>query len=161
MSSEDKNLSEFSGKIPKLPNAHIGIAVSEWNDAITGSLLEGAKRLLSEAGIANNQITVLSVPGSYELILASQRLAQKSEIDGVIALGCIIQGETRHFDFICQAVATGISDVNLKYDKPVIFGVLTTDNQQQALDRSGGKHGNKGEEAAYTVLRMIDGVLGR
>ena len=114
------------------------------------------KTLLKQAGIPESQISVIQVPGSFELILASQKLAQRDEIDGVIALGCIIQGETRHFDFICQAVATGISDVNLKYDKPVIFGVLTPDTQQQALDRAGGKYGNKGEEAAYTVLRMIE-----
>ena len=90
------------------------------------------------------------------MILGSQKLAQIEDIDAVISIGCVIQGETRHFDFICQAVATGISDVNLKFDKPVIFGVLTTDNQQQALDRAGGKHGNKGEEAAYTAVRMIE-----
>lgn len=156
MSSKDKNLSEFSGKIPHLPNASIGIAVSEWNDAVTFSLLDGAKSLLASAGIPDNQITITYVPGSFELILASQRLAMREDIDAVISLGCVIQGETRHFDFICQAVANGISDVNLKYNKPVIFGVLTPDNQQQALDRAGGKHGNKGEEAAYTALRMLE-----
>lgn len=156
MSSKDKNLSTFSGKIPQIPNARIGIAVAEWNEEVTFALLDGAKSLLAQAGIPDSQVSIIQVPGSFELILASQKLAQRDDIDGVIALGCVIQGETRHFDFICQAVATGISDVNLKYNKPVIFGVLTPDNQQQALDRAGGKHGNKGEEAAYTVLRMIE-----
>lgn len=155
MSSKDKNLSEFAGKIPQLPNARIGIAVSEWNEEVTFSLLNGARGLLKEAGVSDSNITILQVPGSYELILASQKLAQRDNIDAVIAIGCVIQGETKHFDFICNAVANGISDVNLKYDKPVIFGVLTPNNQQQALDRAGGKHGNKGEEAAYTALRML------
>ena len=156
MSSKDKNLSEFSGKIPILPNAKIGIVVSEWNEAVTGSLLSGALKVLAEAGIPDSHIRTVNVPGSFELILGSQKLAQIEDIDAVISIGCVIQGETRHFDFICQAVATGISDVNLKFDKPVIFGVLTTDNQQQDLDRAGGKHGNKGEEAAYTAVRMIE-----
>ena len=156
MSSKDKNLSTFSEKLPHLPQAKIGIAVAEWNEEVTFALLDGAISLLNEAGITENNITTVKVPGSFELILASQKLAERNEIDAVIALGCVIQGETRHFDFICQAVATGISDVNLKFNKPVIFGVLTPDTQQQALDRAGGKHGNKGEEAAYTAVRMID-----
>ena len=158
MSSQDKNLSEFSGKLPQLPQARIGIAVSEWNEEVTGALYTGAINLLKEAGVSSSNIYTLRVPGSYELILASQKLAQRNDVDAVIAIGCVIQGETRHFDFICQAVATGISDVNLKYDKPVIFGVLTPENQAQALDRAGGKHGNKGEEAAYTALRMIEAL---
>ncbi len=156
MSSQDKSLSEFSLPIPSNPTAKIGIAVSEWNETVTFSLLEGAKSVLKKAGIAETNVRVVFVPGSYELILASQKLAQDESIDAVITLGCVIQGETRHFDFICSAVAHGISDVNLKFDKPVIFGVLTTDNQDQALQRAGGKHGNKGEEAAYTALRMLE-----
>jgi len=158
MSSQDKNLSEFSGKLPQLPQARIGIAVSEWNEEVTGALYTGAINLLKEACVSSSNIYTIRVPGSYELILASQKLAQRNDVDAVIAIGCVIQGETRHFDFICQAVATGISDVNLKYDKPVIFGVLTPENQAQALDRAGGKHGNKGEEAAYTALRMIEAL---
>lgn len=155
MSSKDKNLSEFAGKIPHLPHVKIGIAVSEWNEEVTFALLKGATDVLKEAGLTEESITFLQVPGSYELILASQKLAQRDNIDAVIAIGCVIQGETKHFDFICNAVANGISDVNLKYDKPVIFGVLTPNTQQQALDRAGGIHGNKGEEAAYTALRML------
>ncbi|MFT5724779.1 MAG: 6,7-dimethyl-8-ribityllumazine synthase, partial [Bacteroidia bacterium] len=146
----------FGGKLPISPNARIGIAVSEWNEEVTFSLLEGAKGLLTQASVPISNITVTFVPGSFELVLASQKLAQRDDIDAVIAIGCVIQGETKHFDFICQAVANGIANINLKYDKPVIFGVLTPNNQQQALDRAGGKHGNKGKEAAYTALRMIE-----
>ena len=156
MSSADKNLSSFSSELPSNPEAKIGIAVSEWNKEVTGALLKGALDTLHEADVAKENITIVHVPGSYELILASQLLAQRDDIDAVITIGCVIQGETRHFDFICSAVAHGVADVNLKYNKPVIFGVLTPENQQQALDRAGGKHGNKGEEAAYTALRMLD-----
>ncbi|MBO6517040.1 MAG: 6,7-dimethyl-8-ribityllumazine synthase [Bacteroidia bacterium] len=156
MSSKDKNLSEFDYAVPEKPGSRIGIAVSEWNTEVTSALLNGAHEILNQAKVDPNNVVTLSVPGSYELILASQRLAQRDDIDAVITLGCVIQGETRHFDFICDAVANGIAQVNLKYDKPVIFGVLTPDNQQQALDRAGGKHGNKGGEAAYTALRMLD-----
>ena len=125
MSSKDKNLSEFSGKLPTLPNAKIGIVVSEWNEAVTGALLSGALKVLVRGGNTGFYTSrTVHVPGSFELILGSQKLAQIEDIDAVISIGCVIQGETRHFDFICQAVATGISDVNLKFDKPVIFGVL-------------------------------------
>jgi 6,7-dimethyl-8-ribityllumazine synthase len=95
------------------------------------------------------------VPGSFELPLAAQWSAKKKKIDAVICLGCVIQGETRHFEFINQSVAQGIKDVGLKYNKPVIFGVLTTDNMRQAMDRAGGKHGNKGDEAAITAIKML------
>lgn len=157
MSSADKNLSSFEHPIPQVSDqVTIGIVVSEWNTEVTGALYNGAVELLKSAGVDSSRIITAEVPGSYELILGSQKLAQIDSVDAVIALGCVIQGETRHFDFICSAVAHGIADVNLKYDKPVIFGVLTTDNQQQALERAGGKHGNKGAEAAYTALRMIN-----
>ncbi len=156
MSSKDKNLSDFEFPIPVKPNARIGIVVSEWNTEVTGALLNGAREILQHAEVKAENITEFSVPGSYELILGSQKLAQRNDVDAVIAIGCVIQGETRHFDFICDAVANGIANVNLKYDKPVIFGVLTPDTQQQALDRAGGVHGNKGAEAAYTALRMLD-----
>ncbi|MCB9261618.1 MAG: 6,7-dimethyl-8-ribityllumazine synthase [Flavobacteriales bacterium] len=156
MSSADKNLSSFLEKIPSKPNARMGIVVSEWNNEVTFSLRDGALRILQMAGVAKDNITITYVPGSFELILGSQRLGQREDIDAVIAIGCVIQGETKHFDFICEAVANGIANINLKYNKPIIFGVLTPNNQQQALDRAGGVHGNKGEEAAYTALRMID-----
>jgi 6,7-dimethyl-8-ribityllumazine synthase len=98
---------------------------------------------------------VKHVPGSFELPLGAQFLAEYSNVDAVIILGCVIQGETRHFDYICEGVTQGIKDLNLKYNKPFIFGLLTTLNQQQALDRSGGKHGNKGDEAAITAIKMV------
>lgn len=156
MASNLKNLSEYSSKnIIKVEDYSFGIVVSEWNEAITSALLEGAINTLLHNGAKKENIIVKTVAGSFELSLASQWLAQDSDIDAVIALGCIIQGETKHFDFICQAVANGITNVSLKYDKPVIFGVLTTDNLEQAQDRSGGKHGNKGDEAAITAIKML------
>ena len=133
----------------------IGIVVSEWNDQITDSLLSAAYEVLSTYGAKPKNIIIKSVPGSFELPLAAQFLASQKDIDAVICLGCVIQGETRHFDFICDAVANGITNVGLKYNKPIIFGVLTTNTLQQALDRAGGKHGNKGEEAAFTAVKML------
>jgi len=119
-------------------------------------LLQGCVETLQKGGISHADVLTVNVPGSYELILGSQKMAMKSDVDAVICLGCVIQGETRHFDFICQSVADGIAQVGLKFNKPVVFGVLTTDNQSQALERAGGVHGNKGSEAAYTALRMIE-----
>lgn len=155
MSSANKNLSSYSGEIPNLSSKTFGIVVAEWNDEITEPLYEGAFETLLKHGIPKSNIIRTNVPGTFELSLGGQWLAQKDSIDAVICLGCVIQGETRHFDFICQAVAAGITDVNLKYNKPVIFGVLTTDNKEQAFDRAGGKHGNKGDEAAITALKML------
>lgn len=129
--------------------------ISEWNNTVTESLYEGALQTLLENGAVKTNIEILKVPGSFELSLGAQRLAQKPGVDAVICLGCVIQGETRHFEFICNAVAAGLTEVSLKFDKPVIFGVLTTDNYQQALDRAGGKHGNKGDEAAITAIKML------
>ncbi|MEM6343390.1 MAG: 6,7-dimethyl-8-ribityllumazine synthase [Bacteroidota bacterium] len=133
----------------------VAIIVSKWNSEITEALKMGALSVLKEAGVADIQVHY--VPGSYELTTgADLLLTHHSELDGVICLGCVIQGETRHFDFICDAVANGITNVSLKNHKPVIFGVLTPDTQQQAADRAGGKYGNKGEEAAVALLEMID-----
>jgi 6,7-dimethyl-8-ribityllumazine synthase len=155
MSSADKNLSTYSGKIPDLSSKTISFVVSEWNEEITEALYEGAVETLVKHGISKSKIIRTNVPGSFELTLGAQWLAMKKEVDAVICLGCVIQGETRHFDFICQAVATGITEVNIKYNKPVIFGVLTTNDKTQAFDRAGGKHGNKGDEAAITALKML------
>ncbi len=132
-----------------------GIVVSEWNEEVTESLYAGAVQTLLESGATRENIIRINVPGSFELTLGAQWMAKREEIDAVICLGCVIQGETKHFDFICQACAQGITDVGLKYDKPVIFGVLTTDNQKQANERAGGKHGNKGDEAAVTAIKML------
>ncbi|GAB2619467.1 6,7-dimethyl-8-ribityllumazine synthase [Belliella aquatica] len=144
----DKNIIDVSGK-------KFGIVVSEWNDQVTESLFSGALETLLKHGVKKDNIYRKNVPGSFELTLGAQWLAELEEIDAVICLGCVIQGETRHFDFICDAVANGITNVGLKYNKPVIFGVLTPDTLQQALDRSGGKHGNKGDEAAITAVKML------
>ena len=123
---------------------------------MTQALYVGAYETLIKHGAQEKNIITQAVPGSFELTLGAQKMAQKPEIDAVICLGCVIQGETRHFDFICQAVAQGITDVSIKFNKPVIFGVLTPNTQEQAMDRAGGKHGNKGDEAAITAIKMLD-----
>lgn len=155
MATTNKNLSSFSNKnIGDIADKKFGIVISEWNSEITEALYSGAVETLIQNGAIKDNIIRKTVPGSYELTLGAQWLA-KEEIDAVLCLGCVIQGETPHFDYICQAVANGITNVGLKYDKPVIFGVLTTLNLQQALDRAGGKHGNKGDEAAATAIKML------
>lgn len=157
MSSSLKNLSdnELITKIPDAKAMRFGIVVSEWNHEITMALKDGAYNTLVKNGALPEDILVSFVPGSYELTLGAQLQLETNLVDAVICLGCVIQGETRHFDFICDAVAHGITNLNIKYNKPVIFGVLTPDNQQQAIDRAGGKHGNKGDEAAATAIKML------
>jgi 6,7-dimethyl-8-ribityllumazine synthase len=152
------NLSHHSYSIANKNNdIKIAIVVSEWNETITNALKDGALTYLSEHGVSKKQIDIYTVPGSFELPGAANALLDDDlEIDAVICLGCIIQGETRHFEFISQAVANGIMQVSSNYFVPVIFGVLTCDTVEQALERAGGKHGNKGTEAAYTCLKMID-----
>ena len=132
-----------------------GIVVAQWNEEITEALYEGAYEGLLRLGAKKSNITRVNVPGSYELPLAAQRLAKQKDTAAVICLGCVIQGETPHFDYICDAVANGLMRVNLDSGKPVAFGVLTTLDKKQALERAGGKHGNKGEEAAVTVVEML------
>lgn len=156
MSSALKNLSDFStANLPDVSQKRFAIIVSEWNTEVTGALYTGAFDTLVTYGVQESNIVSIQVPGSFELSLGAQKLAQREDIDAVICLGCVIQGETRHFDFICQAVADGITNVSLKYNKPVIFGVLTPNTQEQAMDRAGGKHGNKGDEAAITAIKML------
>jgi len=155
MSTQLKNLSDFSDTdVPQAAPYHFGIVVAEWNGVITQALYEGAYESLVDHGALIDNIYTYSVPGSFELTSGADILLKNRKLDAVICLGCVIQGETRHFEFICNAVANGISNVALKYSKPVIFGVLTTDTQQQADDRAGGKHGNKGVEAAVTAIKM-------
>jgi 6,7-dimethyl-8-ribityllumazine synthase len=156
MASNLKNLSVHSEKnIANMAKKKFAVIVSEWNEIVTESLYSGAYETLLENGVKKENILKYHVPGSFELSLAAQWLAEKKDIHAVICLGCVIQGETKHFDFICDAVAHGITNVSLKYNKPVIFGVLTPNTQQQALDRAGGKHGNKGDEAAITAIKML------
>ena len=157
MASQLKNLSDFSETtVPSAAPYKFGIVVSEWNSVITNALYGGAYQSLIDHGALPDNIHTYSVPGSFELTSGADLLLKELHLDAVICLGCVIQGETRHFDFICDAVANGVSNVAIKYSKPVIFGVLTTDNQQQAVDRAGGKHGNKGDEAAVTAIKMAD-----
>jgi len=158
MASSEKNLSTYSNvnASASLSDKKVAIVVSEWNTEITEALYEGAYSTLIEKGVQKENIIKKYVPGSFELSIGAQKMAALKEIDAVICVGCVIRGETSHFDFICQAVATGITEVSLKYDKPVIFGVLTTENKQQAFDRAGGKHGNKGDEAGITAVKMIN-----
>mgnify|MGYP006137425137 FL=1 len=154
MATAGNNLSEYNPK--DLPNgAHftVGIAVSEWNDKYTNGMLQGAKEVLLACGVASESIKVIYVPGTYELPLASQMLLGST--DGVIAIGSVIRGETAHFEYVCEAAAAGIKDVNLKTGKPVAFCVLTDNNAEQAEARSGGKLGNKGIEAAVVILKML------
>ncbi len=156
MASSLKNLSNYSKVgIPDVSKKKFAIVVAEWNEEITGSLYSGAYETLVKHGVAKDAIYKVSVPGSYELSFAAQKAAQIEEIDAVICIGCVIQGETKHNDYINHAVAQGLTNVSLKYDKPVIFGVLTPNDQQQALDRAGGKYGNKGDEAAITAIKML------
>lgn len=157
MSSSLKNLSDFSHTtIPNASSYKFGIVVAEWNAKITGALLEGAVDTLLANGCAEENIEVYRVPGTFELSSGAKLLANTGKFDAVICLGCVIQGETRHFDFICEAVANGITNVSLQTNIPAIFGVLTTDNLAQAEDRAGGKHGNKGIEAAVTAIKMAE-----
>ncbi len=151
-----KNLSDFSHTtIPTATSFKFGIVVSEWNHEITYQLYEASIKTLINNGASEGNIVTIQVPGSFELTSGADLLLKNnSNLDAVICIGCVIQGETKHFDFICNAVANGIANVAIKHEKPVVFGVLTTNNLQEAFDRSGGKHGNKGEEAAVTAIKM-------
>ncbi|OYU95477.1 MAG: 6,7-dimethyl-8-ribityllumazine synthase [Bacteroidetes bacterium B1(2017)] len=156
MATSLKNLSSTNLKVGKAAKKFsIGLVVADWNPEITHSMRDAAIDFLKAQGLKATQITCVPVPGTFELPLAAQWMAEQKKIDAVIAIGCVIQGETRHFDFICSACAQGITEVGLKTNKPIIFGVLTTDNLKQAKERAGGKHGNKGIEAADTALKML------
>ncbi len=151
-----KNLSEYDlESVPSASGMKFGIIVSEWNYEVTGALAQGALDTLKAHGASEKDIILKHVPGSFELTLGAQYMAEFTDVDAILILGCVIQGETRHFDFICDGVTQGITSLNIKYNKPFIFGLLTTDNQQQALDRAGGKLGNKGDEAAVTAIKML------
>ncbi len=156
MSTQNRNLSE--NQLHNYPEARkwkIGILTAEWNPEVTYALRDAAVKLLQENGVSSEHIVLRDVPGSFELIHGAKIMAETDNFDAVICFGCIIQGQTRHFDFIAQGVTQGIADLNIKYNIPFVFGVLTTNDQQQALDRAGGKHGNKGDDAAAAALKMI------
>jgi 6,7-dimethyl-8-ribityllumazine synthase len=150
-------LKSVSGKSKiNLSKKKFAIVVAEWNEDITEALYEGARDGLIQLGVKKTNIIRKNVPGTFELTVGALWMAEKKEIDAVICLGCVIQGDTPHFDYICQGVAYGITEVNIKTRKPVIFGVLTTLTKKQAVERAGGKLGNKGEEAAVTAVKMLE-----
>jgi 6,7-dimethyl-8-ribityllumazine synthase len=149
------NLSAYDpDSVPSAGKMRFGIVVSDWNNEITYALLEGAVKTLKKHGATDKNIIIKHVPGSFELTLGAQFLAEYDDLDAVICIGCVIQGETPHFSYICQGVTLGITQLNMEYNIPFIFGVLTTNTHQQAIDRAGGKHGNKGDEAAITAIKM-------
>jgi len=151
-----KNLSEYDlNSVPSAEGMKFGIVVAEWNYEVTSALAQGAIDTLKKHGAKEENIITKHVPGSFELTLGAQYLAEYANVDAIIILGCVIQGETRHFDFICDGVTQGTTSLNMKYNKPFIFGLLTTNDQQQALDRAGGRLGNKGDEAAVTAIKML------
>ena len=156
MATEGKNLSAYDkNKIPNAKEFRFGIVVSEWNDNITENLCKGAMEVLLENEVLERKIVRWNVPGSFELIYGCKKMQESYDmLDAIIAIGSVIEGETKHFDFVCQAVSQGIKDLNVQNDIPVIFCVLTDQNMQQAIDRSGGKHGNKGAEAAVAAIKM-------
>ena len=156
MATANKNLSEYNkADLIDATDLKIGLVVSEWNDKITNGLFQGAYDVLIDCGAKPENIVRWNVPGSFELIFGSKKMHQLEQFDAVIAIGCVIQGETKHFDFVCEGVTQGIKDLNLIYDVPTIFCVLTDNNEQQSIDRSGGIHGNTGTEAAVAALKMI------
>jgi len=157
MATQLKNLSDFSHTdIPSAAPFRFGIATAQWNADITGVLYQGAYDLLIKQGAKPENIISVAVPGSFELTTGADLLLAKQNLDAVICLGCVIKGDTPHFEYICSAVAHGITNVGIKHNKPAIFGVLTTNNEEQARERAGGRHGNKGEEAAATAILMAD-----
>ena len=154
MATANKNLSQYDKTtIPNAKNFRFGIVVSEWNDKITEGLFQGAWDTLVDCGASDVNIMRWNVPGSFELIYGCKKM-QEQNVDAVIAIGSVIQGETKHFDFVCEAVSQGIKDLNVLHNTPVVFCVLTDNTLEQAIDRSGGKHGNKGTEAAIAAIKM-------
>jgi len=155
MATVNKNLSTYDkATIPNAKDFRFGIVVSEWNENITEGLCEGAITALTENGVVKDNIIRWNVPGSYELVYGAKHMQKTQRVDAIIAIGSVIQGETKHFDFVCSATAQGIKDLNVNSDTPVIFCVLTDNTLQQAIDRSGGIHGNKGIEAAVAAIKM-------
>ncbi len=157
MSTAGNNLSIVKGSttIKSKEDTEVGIVWAEWNEEVTGKLRDGAINTLLNHGVKRENINIKAVPGTFELVAAAKWMAEYSTVDAVICIGVVIQGDTRHFDFICGPVAQGLINLNIEFEIPFIFGVLTTNDLQQAIDRAGGKHGNKGDEAAITALKMI------
>lgn len=155
MATAHKNLSDYDkAGLPDASNLKIGLVVSEWNGDITENLYRGAQETLLDCSIKPENILRWNVPGSFELVFGAKKMSETSGVDAIIVIGCVIQGETKHFDFVCQGVTNGIAQLNLSSKIPVIFCVLTDNHIQQSIDRSGGKHGNKGAEAAVAAIKM-------
>ncbi len=155
MATEGKNLSLYNkAELHNASALRIGLVVSEWNGEITEALYQGAHKALIDCGVLELNIVRWNVPGSFELTFGCKKMLQSLQVDAIIAIGSVIRGETSHFDFVCQGVSQGIKDLNVQFDVPTIFCVLTDDTEQQAIDRSGGKHGNKGAEAAIAAIKM-------
>ncbi|MCX6191782.1 MAG: 6,7-dimethyl-8-ribityllumazine synthase [Flavobacteriia bacterium] len=157
MATEGSNLSKYNKDfVPDGAGFKIGIVVSSWNEKITSNLLLGAHQTLLDNGVEEHNIIIKHVPGAFELPLACQMMLETNKFDGIIAIGVVIQGETKHFDYVCAGTTHGLMNVMIKHSKPIAFCVLTDENEQQSIDRSGGKHGNKGVECAVACLKMID-----
>lgn len=158
MATANKNLSEYNKAL--LPNAKdfkVGVVVSEWNDQVTNGLFTGVKDAMLDCGLLEENLIRWDVPGSFELVYGARKMIETFEdLDVVIVIGCVVKGETMHFEFVCEGVTHGIKDLNLMADIPVIFCVLTDNNIEQSIARSGGVHGNKGTEAAVAALKMIE-----
>lgn len=145
-----------STPVPDASEMRFGIIVTEWNNNITDKLLEGAVSEFKRHGVTENSLSICRVPGSFELIFAAQQMARYGHVNGIIIMGCVVRGDTPHFDYICEGVTQGIAQLNAEGDIPVIFGLLTVNNMEQAEERAGGRLGNKGEEFAVTAIKMVD-----
>ena len=159
MATEFHNLSDYDpAQVPSADGKRFGIVVADWNENITSRLLHGAVGTLRAHGVPDDHITVMHVPGSFELTFGASRMIEHTDVDAVIVLGSVVRGDTPHFDYVCQGVTQGVTELNTRTDVPVIFGLLTTDNMRQAEMRAGGELGNKGTECAVCAIKMIDFV---
>lgn len=157
MATKFHNLSEYDlNSVPSAQGMRFGIVVSEWNNNITGALLQGAYDTLTKHGASEKDITVMTVPGSFELVFGASQMVKSGKMDAVIAIGCVVRGDTPHFDYICEGTTQGLASLNERFDVPVIYGLLTCNNMEQAQDRAGGTLGNKGDECAVTAIKMVD-----
>lgn len=157
MATAYHNLSEYDlNSVPEADTMKFGIVVSEWNSKITGALLDGAVSTLKKHGAKSENIMVKTVPGSFELVFGANQMMEYGDLDAIIVLGCVIKGDTPHFDYVCMGTTQGVAQLNASGDIPVIYGLITTNTMEQAEDRCGGKLGNKGDECAITAIKMID-----
>ena len=157
MATAFHNLSDYNPEsVPNAEAMRFGIVVSEWNEKVTGALMQGAVDTLRKNGAQAENISVLTVPGSFELVFGASQMVKSGKFDAIIAIGCVVRGDTPHFDYICQGTTQGLAELNREGDTPVIYGLLTCNNMEQATMRAGGSLGNKGDECAVTAIRMVD-----